>query len=526
MTPPASAAAILAHLARSNRARPVITFVRSNGTRDVLQGPRLAEQAEQVAARLHGMGVRAGDFVMVLIGNRPAFVPAILGIMRIGAVAVPTNPALDLEDRRFIVEATDAKVIVVDAEGLPLAEPVAGARPIMVVDQAGATGGVGSAPPPPERLAELAGLALFTSGTTARPRGVLLSQRAAFFNGHAMARRLRSEGATQLAVLPLFHAHAFGFGLVSALTTDGHVLVTESFDPFGWAELVARESVEVTSVVPHMLELLLRVKLHRSKVPTLTKVLVSSAPLSAELAARFVSATEIPLVQGWGLSEFTNFATCMVPPPTGGPDIADGLTSVGSPLDGVEVAVMNDELEPLPPGATGELFVRGPCRMLGYHADAASTAAVTHGEWLRTGDLGFMRPSDAGPELFIAGRRKELIIRAGDKLSPLAIERKLCLRVPELAGRLVVLGGPHAIMGEEVVAYIEHDAFDAALEAKLRAAIAELTTIERPKVVLHGPQAIPRTHTGKVQRRKLVPWFEAYARHTGPLHIARWPATA
>src|SRR5262249_42622879 len=145
--------------------------------------------------------------------------------------------------------------------------------------------------------------------------------------------------------------------------------------------------------------------------------------------------------------------------------------------------------------------------------DATSQVIDADG-WLHTGDEGFSIVHDGRRRFFITGRLKEIIIRGGEKYSPLALERILTTAVPELAGKIAVLGFPHAVHGEEVGAYVE----DAGAEVRVRlaAALDAMSGEQRPKVVLFGTQPIPRTHTGKVQRRKLLPLFEAHVACRGP----------
>src|SRR5436309_15501357 len=128
---------------------------------------------------------------------------------------------------------------------------------------------------------------LYTSGTTGNPKGVALRQRNLIANGWSMARNFRLDHTTQLAVLPLYHAHAFGFGLMTALTTGGHLVFTDRFDPFAWAEIIRAREVAITSVVPTLLPALLQVKITAERVPTLRAIMVSSAPLGVDLARDF-----------------------------------------------------------------------------------------------------------------------------------------------------------------------------------------------------------------------------------------------
>jgi len=120
----------------------------------------------------------------------------------------------------------------------------------------------------------------------------------------------------------------------------------------------------------------------------------------------------------------------------------------------------------------------------------------------------------------VTGRIKELIIRDAEKYSPLALERKLVQALPELSGRMVVVGFLHHEHGEEVGAYLEVEELDAALREQLVRALETLPVAERPKVVLHGSEPVPRTHTGKIQRRKMEPWFSRWSGHRGKLVIS------
>ena len=306
-------------------------------------------------------------------------------------------------------------------------------------------------------------------------------------------------------MLPLYHAHAFGFGLMTALATSGHLVFTERLEPFSWAQVIRAESVEVSSVVPSLLPVLLAAGVTREKVPTLRHLMVSSAPLPGELARDFEARTQIPLIQGWGLSEYTNFACCVSPDEPASEHaslmFSWEVPSIGPALEGTEVRVVDDNGAPVEEGARGELVVRGHSTMLGYYRDQENTARAFGAQgWLQSGDEGFFRHS------------------------PLRLERRLVEALPELSGRLVVLGFPHREHGEEVGAYLELSSLDEALRARLSAAIEAMPVAERPKVLLYGAHPIPRTHTGKIQRRKMRPWFATWIAHRGRTVIDALPA--
>jgi long-chain acyl-CoA synthetase len=154
--------------------------------------------------------------------------------------------------------------------------------------------------------------------------------------------------------------------------------------------------------------------------------------------------------------------------------------------------------------------------MSGYFEDADQTARALEGDgWLHTGDEGFFALHMGRPMFFLTGRIKEIIIRDADKYSPLKLERHIVHAVPELSGKLAIVGFPHKEHGEEVGAYVELDSMTDALRGALLGALETMPQAERPKVVLFGFEPIPRTHTGKVQRRKMQAWFQDWSQHRG-----------
>jgi len=510
--------------------RPALTFYKGRSLAGRLSYGELCAGVDGFTRRLRDdLGVARGDCVAVLSPNRLEVPALILAAMRLGAAVVPLNPTTQPSDWDYILEHSESRLIFGARELLArlLRRPE---TTCAFEDEPGSAPETSGAPLPgpaaADSLAETMAIVLYTSGTTGNPKGVALGQRSLLANAWSMAVNFGFRDETQFAVLPLYHAHALGFGLMTTLTTGGHLVFTDRFDPFSWAEVMRAESVTLTSVVPTLLTPLLQVGVRRDQVPTLRAVLVSSAPLSVALAQAFEAKTAIPLVQGWGLSEYTNFACCLSPDL---PDderrrllTGDELTSIGSPLPGTEVRVVGPNGETASAEQRGELQIRGHSTMLAYFRDAAATtAAMTDDGWLRTGDEGFFRLAGDKPVFFITGRIKEIIIRDGDKLSPLAIERRILADLPELEGRLVVLGFPHEVHGEEIGVYIEGNEIGDELAGRLTKTAGDMPADARPKVILHGAAPIPRTHTGKIQRRKLHPTFAPFGNCRGALRIVR-----
>jgi long-chain acyl-CoA synthetase len=500
------------------RGTPALTVYRGRAARERLTHSELARRVETAAALLAGTyGLRRGDRVAVLAQNGIELPILFLALLRSGAVLVPLNPTAPPDDWAYIVRHAEVRGLFVAQElrelaamQLPAGVFVAGldalARPFATV------------PAAPVDADEPA-IILYTSGTTGRPKGVALSQRNLIANAWSMAQRFRLRRATQMAVLPLYHAHALGFGLMTALLGGGHLVLAERFDPLAWAQVARAESVTVTSVVPTLLPLLRQARVTRVQMPALEHVLVSSAPLPVEWARDFERESGIRLIHGWGLSEYTNFACC-IDPWAGEPLrrrllLESETPSVGAPLPGVEIDVLDEQGRSVGEGQRGELCLRGPSRMSGYHAQPEATAEAVRGGWLHTGDEGYYCVIDGQARFFVSGRIKELIIRGGEKYSPVAIERRIVAALPELEGRIAVVGFAHAAWGEEVGAYVE----TAAPPPSLAAAVATLPVEQRPKVIVARDRPIPRTHTGKVQRNKLRDLFRDHCEHRGPLRI-------
>jgi len=493
---------------------PALTFYEGRTRRGTLTYDDLRARVDAVAGHLwESLGVRTGDRIAVLSPNRLEVPVLMLAVMQIGAAVVPLNPTAPPEDWKYIVNHAHARGCFV--AGQPKLAIDGFVRPI---DELGTYRG---SAPSFDTGSRAPAIILYTSGTTGRPKGVVLAQRNLLGNAWSMAESFALAQTTQLAVLPLYHAHALGFGLMTALITGGHLVFADRFDPFAWPEIVRAHDVVFTSVVPTLLPPLLQIKVTAARVPSLRAILVSSAPLSVDLARDFARSTGIPLVQGWGLSEYTNFACCMSPDDD--PRERHHLLyehevpSVGAPLAGTEVRIVDAAGRE---SARGELCVRGHSTMLSYLDDPAATRQVIDADgWLHTGDEGFSVIHRGKPRFFITGRLKEIIIRGGEKHSPIALERILTTAVPELTGRIAVLGFPHAVHGEEVGAYVEAEAAGDDTRARLSAAIEAMSSEQRPKVVLFGSGPIPRTHTGKVQRRKLQPLFETHAGCRGPTRL-------
>lgn len=491
--------------------------------------------SEAVADSLRRARVRRGDRVALLLANCPEFLAAFFGAQRAGAVAVPINPALKAPEVEFIL-SDSGSVALVAAD--PLLDLVAGIRgglrALGTVYRAGGDGGgaaaVGAAaatvPFPAAGGARPAGLGpgpvaddlaaiIYTSGTTGRPKGVMLTHANYLWDARAIAAWVRMTPDDRfLCLLPLFHVNAQVVTTLAPLVAGASLALLERFSPGEFLDALARYRATAFSAVPTVYAILNGLPEDRRRdLSSLRLCICGAAPMPVEVFTAFEERYHAFLLEGYGLSEATCASSVN---PLAGPR---KVGSIGLPLPGQEMALVDAEDRPLPPGTVGEVVVRGPNVMRGYWNNPAATAETLRGGWLHTGDLGRV---DADGYFTIAGRKKEMIIRGGENIYPREIEEVLH-RHPEVAEAAVV-GLADPVWGEEVAAALVvrgrggagagigtgtgteagpvrlDDRLRAELDALCRGALADYKCPRR----WFALAALPRTATGKVQKHLLA----------------------
>jgi acyl-CoA synthetase (AMP-forming)/AMP-acid ligase II len=448
----------------------------------------LNAQAARVAAWL---AARAdpGDRVLLAARSSLGFVRCYLGALRAGAVVVLANPAYTAAELAHLVTDSGATIAFADPDPARLLAALPNAP--LTIDPAEVPGSPGQPGivPRPDDTALLA----YTSGTTGKPKAVPLTHRALLISIRvAMASWGWREDDVLAHALPLFHQHGLG-GVHAVLIAGGTAHIASRFTAAGLASAVREHHATVLFAVPTMYQALLDDRPHHGRLLAGLRLAVcGSAPLTALLAER--SATELgraPLVR-YGLTEtglnVSHLAT----------DVRPG--SVGIPFPGVLVRLWA-ESAPAPPGADGEIQIRGPHVFHGYAGNPSATAdAFTTDGWFRTGDIGRLDPATG--HLEIRGRIKEMIITGGLNVYPREVETVLEAH-PSVA-EAAVAGIPHPHWGEQVTAWVTlrhgHDFDEAALIAHARTALAGYKT---PKRIYPLP-ALPHTPLGKLQRTALT----------------------
>ncbi|WP_208455639.1 class I adenylate-forming enzyme family protein [Burkholderia glumae] len=458
--------------------------------------------------------VSRGDRVMVISANCPEAYLTYLAILYIGAIAVPVNNVESTRNLQYIAGQVQPVLTVtglgvgadllvaIDASRIGTEELLANAR----------ARGAASMPSPAVEPDDLAVL-LFTSGTTSSPKGVRLSH----YNILVNAEGLRIAHALDvnqhhLCILPLFHANAFGFSMIGSVYAGCHTVLCNRFSGQGLWEIASREQINILSAVPEIIRLLGSRRSKPELSPDFRYVVSAAAPLSRTDAASFEKNLGIPIHQGYGLSECTNFAATT--PASIDPIVRRRLMnewnvpSIGPALFGTELKIARRDGSPADQGEEGEILIRGHNVMSGYwRADEETSLAFADG-WLHSGDLGFFVQVEEVPYFFVTGRLKEIILRRGDSISPRAVEAELAAL--SHVGRFAACGFRNEWAGEEIGVYVFTDDIDHAL-AEVRAIVERCSPRYRPGVVMVGARTIPATVTGKIQRRQLASRFGVFA---------------
>ncbi|TNM36283.1 long-chain fatty acid--CoA ligase [Nocardioides albidus] len=483
----------------------------------------LEDEVGRVATGLGRAGVLAGNRVLIALGNRLEFVTGYLGVLRAQAVAVPVNPGSTPTELAAMLVDCGARLVLADGQTVgavrdAVARPeVATAaqdehRPVPRVVLVGGEGESQAAeitydalraepavPVPPLQDPEKLAVLLYTSGTSGRPRAAMLTHRALLANVDQVASveppMIHSDDVV-LGVLPLFHVYGLGAVLGGVIRHRAKLVLTDRFDPEGTLDLVEDEACSVVPVAPPVFAAWQHVDALAERLGPVRMILSGSAPLAAETVEAFGALAQVPIHQGYGLTEASPVVTSTLC----STEVKPG--SVGAALDGIDIRLVDDEGVPLDGAAVddpGEIQIRGRNLFSGYWPDGQDGPAEDG--WWSTGDVGFL---DADGDLFLVDRVKELIIVSGFNVYPTEVEAVL----EGVAGvrQAAVLGVPDERTGEAVVAYVVPESGEAdgaaadGLVSAVRAAAQEhLAPYKRP-VRVEVATALPRTVTGKIRK--------------------------
>jgi long-chain acyl-CoA synthetase len=450
----------------------------------------LIEKVQRLASRLP---IAPGDRVALFYSNQKEFFVGFYAVRQRGGVVVPINLQLPKEDIGYVLQHSGARLILADAE---LSKPLMGLPHLWISgpewDAEGDPQYTETAATNTNDLAVL----LYTSGTTGVPKGVMLSEHNLLTNLDGIAQVFDfTEQDRILVALPLFHA----FGLIIALyalRVQAAVVLSPKFSPQAMLTALIEEKVTVLPLVPTLFSLLVQgaQKLGGQPFAHLRYCISGGATLPPELLARIEAALGCPVLEGYGLTETSPVVSVNRP--------KDGsfAGSVGAALPNVQVRFLNDD-NTWSENGPGEICVKADSVMLGYYQMPDATAEImTPDGWLKTGDLGHL---DEAGRLFISGgRKKDIIIKAGENIAPLSIERVL-YQHPAIQ-EASVIGVPHPRLGESVLACVQlRDALPAPTEQELKAFCREhLSAFLTPDAFRIYPE-LPKNAAGKVLKKAL-----------------------
>nr|AAM54075.1 polyketide synthase [Actinosynnema pretiosum subsp. auranticum] len=457
-------------------------------------------RTRRLAGHLAARRLLPGDRAVILLGNRVETVECYLALVRAGAVGVPLNPVSTDAELGALLDDSGARLVLTDAAHADQLAGLRATRPALEVVHVDrdyeALAGV-DAPLPAHDALELDDLAwmLYTSGTTGAPKGVLSTQRNCLWSVaacYAPVLGLTPDDRV-LWPLPLFHSLSHIAGVLATTAVGATTRVVDGRSPQDVLAALHEERSTVLAGVPTTYHHLVRAAGERGFLaPDLRVGLVGGAITTAELRAAVEQRFGVPLIDAYGSTETCGSITVNWPT---GPRVEG---SSGLPVPGLAVRLVDPDTGlDAPTGAEGEVWVRGPSVMVGYHNRPEATAAALRDGWYRTGDLA---TRDESGFHAVTGRIDDVVVRGGEKVHPAEVEAVL-RAVPGVADAAVV-GRPHDVLGEVPVAFlVPGEGFD---PAQVLAVCRERLSYHKVPEELYQIESVPRTASGKITRRVLL----------------------
>ncbi|MGH3233455.1 MAG: long-chain-fatty-acid--CoA ligase [Streptosporangiaceae bacterium] len=468
----------------------------------VLSYAQLREAAGRMSALLAAQGVQPGDRIGIMLPNVPAFPIAFYGALAAGAVVVPMNPLLKSREVAYYLGDSGARLVLAARAAAGEAAKGAadaGAQAIAVEtpDLSGLIDGYEPAWTEGGRQGDDDAVILYTSGTTGQPKGAELTHAGLVRNAELTARTLLKNNPDDVIMgcLPLFHVFGLTCGLNAAVATAATLTLLPRFDPVKALEIIERDAVTIFEGVPTMYAAMLH---HPEADPAMAatlRVCVSGgASMPVEILRGFEERFGCTILEGYGLSETSPVASF------NHPDQERKPGSIGTPVEGVQMRLVDDAGQTVPDDQIGEIAIRGHNVMKGYWNKPEATAEAIIDGWFRTGDMARV---DSDGYYYIVDRKKDLIIRGGYNVYPREIEE--VLHEHPAVAEVAVIGLPHAELGEEVGAAVALKPGAAATPEELRAFARDRVAAYKYPRRLWLVDSLPKGPTGKILRREVHP---------------------
>ena len=463
----------------------------------------LRDSCNAVGAMLAQRGVPAGGHISLVLGNGIQTIRLLLGAMYSGYCVHPVNLLSQPDQMHYVIDHADARIVFAAPEWCHRVTSLTAdiARPIDViaVDPDGTLlpgeSMSSTAPRATDPAADALALLMYTSGTTGKPKGVMLTQSNLAENAQTISREHQLSSADRVAaVLPLYHINAFAVTMLAPLAHGGSLVMPPKFSAVGFWKMAIQHRCTWLNVVPTIVSYLLEGESpEKDRLTAIRFCRSASAALPPDHHRAFETKFGIGIIETMGLTE-------TVAPAFSNP-IEPALRKIGSigRPSGCEARVVDASGMSLPDGEVGEILIRGPQVTPGYYKNPEATAGAFFDQWLRSGDLGFR---DADGFYFVTGRIKELIIKGGENIAPREIDEAL-LRHPAVLDAAVV-GIPDRHYGQDIMACVIVRSGYQCTEEELRDFCnRELGRYKTPRLIRFVDD-LPRGPSGKVQRLKLA----------------------
>ncbi len=479
--------------------RNAITFENKNITYSELDS-----QVECVASNLIHNGIKKGDRVALILGNCPEFVIAYYGILRAGGAVVPVNPIFTKNEISYILSNSQAKAVISNSSMEAIIESLKveckqiekqyyiGSNKAGFIWEQLITGKSNDNEFPLTIEEDLA-VILYTSGTTGRPKGAMLSHGNMASNADSVLKLVEfNEDDCILAALPMFHVFSMTVCINTPILSGANIVIVQRFSPIEVIDTIFSKKVTLFPGVPTMYSFLLQLKEHSAEhFGSIRLCLSGGASMPVELLQRFEEKYKTIILEGFGLSE-TAPVTAFNP--------LKGIRKVGSvgvDIPGVINKVVDKYGNEVPRGEIGELIVKGPNVMIGYLGMPEATSNAIKNGWFYTGDLAEM---DNDGYIFIVDRIKDMIIVNGYNVYPREVEEVIYQHsaIVEVA----VIGISDKDYGEIVKAYVVSNDESVTADDILHFCKDKLAKYKLPKQV-EFKKELPKNSTGKILKRAL-----------------------
>jgi long-chain acyl-CoA synthetase len=462
----------------------------------------LAEKVKEKAVGLRRYGIKNGSHVGIMIGNKPEYAVAYFALLSLGATVVPINPLFKEKEISYILNDSEATALIVDEIGLGEVQKAKDAlstvKMIISLQQAdscipwkdvsGEPADFFLEPKSKEEHAQI----IYTSGTTGKPKGALITHGNLEWMTETCVKMTEITGEDRvLVVLPLFHAYAKLQGLLQCVLQGCTIYLEERFIPDVILQKLADDKITVFLGVPTMYTMFISLpKIHELDFSYLRLAGCGGASLPLEILEKVNVAMGVELGEGYGQTESTVMISCFPP------NSEKQYGSVGLPLPGIDLKIIDPNGREVPIGEVGEIIFRGPNAMIGYYKKEEDTLDAIKDGWVYTGDLA--RRDERG-YLYIVDRKKDMIIHGGYNVYPREVEEVLYTH-PEIV-ECAVIGESDPIFGEEVAAYIVTKTTITGEEISLFCK-QNLVHYKVPRKIYFLPE-LPKNATGKILKSPL-----------------------